>query len=160
MKWQLHNMELIIEILNIGHINEMANVLIVGTKKEYQDAVSKLCYESYPVWGNTLYVAASEENWMASFMSHNPKDETGFCGATFTLQMNDGSTRCVKGPWSSRADVVNRILEDRGIKIDIMEATFMCNGSRTAIAINVPVLEKMFPRLRSQLRAVIDRHSK
>ena len=41
------------------------------------------------------------------FFSHNKLNENGYGGFSFTLTMTDGSTRVVRGPWSSRAGVIN-----------------------------------------------------
>jgi hypothetical protein len=50
-------------------------------------------------WGQT--------NGFVSFYAHIPDDESGYGGRVVDLTMMDGSVRKVKGPWSSRPDIMN-----------------------------------------------------
>ena len=49
---------------------------------------------------------------LVSFYSHNPSDQRGFGGRSFTLQMLNGPKVTIKGPWSSRAGAANRYFKE------------------------------------------------
>lgn len=51
----------------------------------------------------------SQSDGFVSFYYHNPSDETGFGGTLFKLKMDDGSEKTIKGPWSSRPGIMNKI---------------------------------------------------
>ena len=55
---------------------------------------------------DNLYFALHESG-CASFFAHSPGNQTGFGGREFTLQMQDGDAKTIKGPWSSRCSVMN-----------------------------------------------------
>jgi len=59
----------------------------------------------YTKKGNLYF--AQHECGLASFFSHDPNNETGFGGRGFELNMADGTTETIKGPWSSRCSVLN-----------------------------------------------------
>jgi hypothetical protein len=42
------------------------------------------------------------------FFAHDSKNENGFGGNSFVLPMRDGTTRVIKGPWSSREGVLHQ----------------------------------------------------
>lgn len=53
-----------------------------------------------------LYFA--EKEGYVSFFYSNPKNPTGYGGRVFLLKMEDGTTRCLKGPWSSNPGTMER----------------------------------------------------
>ena len=55
--------------------------------------------------GSTTYWAT--EGDFVTFFTHVPGDQTGFGGHTFKVNLEDGSTVDVKGPWSDNAMNVN-----------------------------------------------------
>lgn len=56
--------------------------------------------------GCVLYRA--EYNDYVRFLHHMASDQVGFGGRTFDLRLHSGQIIQIKGPWSSRAGVVNR----------------------------------------------------
>jgi len=63
-------------------------------------------FDEKDMMGHTLYFA-EHECGTVSFMSHASNNERGYGGSVFKLKMKDGTTREVKGPWSSRAGAMN-----------------------------------------------------
>lgn len=43
----------------------------------------------------------------AKFFIHNPSDEKGYGGSTFTVLITSGDTRSFRGPWSSRVSAIS-----------------------------------------------------
>lgn len=43
----------------------------------------------------------------AHFFVHDPRDEAGFGGSTFTVLTSDGTSRSFRGPWSSRVSAIS-----------------------------------------------------
>jgi len=68
-----------------------------------------------------------ESMWVAyndgyvEFYSHTGRDENqrGFGGAVYDITLVDGTKKSLRGPWSSRAGVVNAIFPDRPV-VDVM----------------------------------------
>ena len=89
----------------------------------------------------TLYLA--EYQGLVSFFSHDRRNEHGYGGQTFTLDLTDGSRADVKGPWSSRCEVMNEFYD-----IQSIEATWHTPDYRTGIAgaITIPVLREYIDR--------------
>lgn len=56
--------------------------------------------------GSNLYWAQHPDG-AVSFHCHNLSNENGYGGAIFKLNMLDGSTKEIRGPWSSRSGVMN-----------------------------------------------------
>lgn len=64
-------------------------------------------YVLKPVRDNqTIYFAESTDG-ICHFYLHNTKNEGGFYGREYELNLADGSKKKIKGPWSSRAEVMN-----------------------------------------------------
>lgn len=55
----------------------------------------------------TLYYA--EKDGYVNFMFHDPRREQGYGGRVFEITLENGEKRAIKGPWSSRAGVVNAL---------------------------------------------------
>ena len=82
-------------------------------------------YQAFPVRSGTLYVALERGVVMADMLYHDPGNENGFGGRAFTLEMQNGTTRRIKGPWSSNSGVVNRVLAYNLFALRIIEALFL-----------------------------------
>ncbi len=66
----------------------------------------EMFFRQYNIGGSTLYVG--EQDGAVRFMIHSGVDDVGYGGAVFTLNLTTGRTIKIKGPWSSRAGVVNK----------------------------------------------------
>lgn len=94
------------------------NPELVITVKELPKE-EEFCYASKPLGsGSVLYRA--EHNEFVRFYYHDPRDESGFGGRTFTLKSNFGQDTEIKGRWSSRASAVNRHF--RPYSVDVLFA--------------------------------------
>lgn len=79
----------------------------------------------------------AEKEGLVSYMYwRGPGNEGGFGGSVYTIKTKDGRKVKLKGPWSSRAGVVNAL--GFGPVIDIIAEV---NGSRYASAMLVSVLQ-------------------
>jgi len=54
-----------------------------------------------------LYYAYERDSGYVSFMLSDDRDQRGYGGREFKLNLRDKTVATVKGPWSSRSDVVN-----------------------------------------------------
>lgn len=55
---------------------------------------------------STLYWGVNSQGFV-EFYAHSPFREHGFGGRSFVLNMADGTTKTIKGPWSSRPGIMN-----------------------------------------------------
>jgi hypothetical protein len=103
MNWR-QLVEIIKTIINMheGYANPPSLELIVPEYPKAEDFIYSYMNVDY----STLYWA--EHNGYVRFFAHNPHNEHGFGGSKFELKLTDGSTRIIKGPWSSRTEVLNR----------------------------------------------------
>jgi hypothetical protein len=63
---------------------------------------------------------AENDEGLGDFMHwKGPHNEGGFSGHVFTITMKDGSTRQLKGPWSSNSSWVNSMFPDRNPLIEV-----------------------------------------
>jgi hypothetical protein len=90
--------------------------------------------------GITLYIGTFGD--LVKFYAHDPNSETGFGGRTFTLRMRDESEVTIKGPWSSRASVINEYFPE----LRCSEIILTEEGSRSRIA-GYCAREALFARL-------------
>jgi hypothetical protein len=101
---------------------------------------NELRYKTKKVDNSTLYFA--EKDGYVSFFLHNPRDQTGYGGSTFEVTLIDGTKVRVKGPWSSRAAVMNNYFQPH-----CMECVFYQEGQRkysgVAGAIAMPLAQKV-----------------
>lgn len=67
---------------------------------------SEFIYKEVVFKDQTLYYAECDE--IVRFYAHSPRNERGYGGRVFKLIMEDGTTKEIKGPWSSRAGAMNR----------------------------------------------------
>lgn len=84
-------------------------VSIDGEIPSYQD----IRYEARPIdkRGSILYRGQHEDGRVSFFCQAD--DKSGFGGAEYPITLLDGTKVTLKGPWSSRAGVVNAIFHDR-----------------------------------------------
>jgi len=68
-------------------------------------SIGDLRYARRKYGGGTSYLA--EKDGCVSYFRHNPKNQHGFGGSTFTRKDTSGKEFSVKGPWSSSASHMN-----------------------------------------------------
>lgn len=69
----------------------------------------ELLYEKHLVGDDhILYYGESPEGYV-NYYVHNPADQSGFGGRLFRFKLYNGTTEVVRGPWSSRAGIVNKL---------------------------------------------------
>lgn len=68
-------------------------------------------WKQYPVSGTSLWVL-THPNGFVEYLAHSGRDvdEGGFGGAVFTVYVEGGHKKELRGPWSSRATCVNMVL--------------------------------------------------
>lgn len=66
----------------------------------------------------------------------------GYGGRVFDITMINGEKKSLKGPWSSRAGVVNRLF---GEMDHIIECIDVSDGHRTTIDVKIPALCRVRP---------------
>ena len=49
----------------------------------------------------------SDNDGMVHFFAHDKYNESGYGGREFTIQLENGDAKTIKGPWSSRASAMN-----------------------------------------------------
>jgi hypothetical protein len=68
-------------------------------------ALEEYRYKTVHAHGCTWYIGLVDG--VARFFCHNPRDESGYGGRTFTGLLENGSSFQVKGPWSSGPSEIN-----------------------------------------------------
>lgn len=68
-------------------------------------AISDLRYEETKLSATTGVVFAEKDGYVNYFFYNS--DQSGYAGRVFKLKMKDGTEKILKGPWSSRAGVMN-----------------------------------------------------
>lgn len=70
--------------------------------------VSEGLWSKHPVWG--LWITEHADGWASKF-AHTGSDgnEGGFGGASYTIKLKDGSTKVLRGPWSSGCYAANQL---------------------------------------------------
>lgn len=66
-------------------------------------------YKAFPLKDGTMYVWEEPGGVLVDYFYENPLNQQGYGGRVFEIQLEDGTKREVKGPWSSRAGCVNDI---------------------------------------------------
>lgn len=79
-------------------------IVLHGPAVSFKDEV----YAEFPNVRGTFYVAETREGFVR-YLYHNPRDESGFGGATFNLLTPTGMKK-IKGPWSSRGGAVGPLI--------------------------------------------------
>ena len=69
-----------------------------------------------------------EDAALARFFFHSPRNERGFGGAEYKLQMVDGSERVIKGPWSSSASTMNALFGLTDPLVEVVDVTEYSSG--------------------------------
>lgn len=90
-------------------------------------------FRAIPLEHGTLYFGTHEDSPIVHFFYHDSQNERGYAGTKFDLTMSDGSTVSLVGPWSSRAGVVNRYVNDHILDVTLIPS----DGYRMSGAIRV-----------------------
>jgi hypothetical protein len=89
------------------NVNNTPHIVIYGLPE--MPGFGGVIYETHEILDTrrpgTLYVGERPDGFV-HFMLHRPTDETGYGGAVIPVQTKAGAFT-IKGPWSSRAGVVN-----------------------------------------------------
>ncbi len=86
--------------------------------------------------GETLYLSQDIDSGYSSFYLDNPKNHHGFGGREIELDLYNGDTVVLKGPWSSNSGVVNEAIR-QDIFVDdpqfqtVKEVTFYSHDWRS-----------------------------
>lgn len=102
---------------------------------------SEFIYEAIPLEDDRVLYIGTYGSLVRQYV-HNPHCETGFGGAKFTLRMRTGGEVTIKGPWSSRASVVNEYRPE----LRCCEVVFVEDGHRCGLA-GINVTESVFKYL-------------
>jgi len=68
---------------------------------------SPIEFDAYERSSGTVYFGSKDG--YCRYFYHDPSNEDGFGGSSFTLLMSDGSEKVIKGPWASRAGAMNEL---------------------------------------------------
>jgi len=100
----------------------------------------------YKQKGN-LYFAYDSKTGLVSYYAYNPKDHEGYGGQIFELQMLNGKIKKLKGPWSSRSEVMNDagFIPNTEITIEESESS-LYSGAMTNDKIT-RVMKKFLPEI-------------
>lgn len=91
------------------------DIILLGDKEEELSWLRTDLYDELPILGNSskhIYYA-NHPSGFVHYFTHSGRegvDEGGFGGATFTTTLRSGQTKHLRGPWSSRASVVNMVV--------------------------------------------------
>jgi len=106
-------------------------------------------YYKAPLKGGTLYLDQDVDSGYSTFYLSNPENHHGFGGREIELDMHNGDTVVLKGPWSSNSGVVNEAIfeeafEPIGAEAPcfeyVKEVTFYSNDWRSVgLAANLAV---------------------
>lgn len=97
---------------------------------------------------STLYMSQDVDSGYSTFWLDNPQNRNGMGGREFNLEMWDGSTAVLRGPWSSNSSVVNWAIDEDAFEDDpqfehIREVSYYSHDWRSvglAAAMAVPHL--------------------
>lgn len=125
--------------------------MAVVTIAEYEDTKEyDRIYDKYEVDAALTLYRSIDKFGIAKYMSHVRFNECGYGGKVFTLQVRDGEgfenyhLEQIKGPWSSRASVMNVFFtphivdveihtpttcETRGITVETLEPLLHAQGA-------------------------------
>lgn len=85
-----------------------------------------------------VYYGVSQETGLVKQYFHNPNNQTGFGGAEFDLEMADGSTVEIKGPWSGSPD---SLFHDTGVQTDDIQ--LISQGMRLHYAMDFESIQQV-----------------
>lgn len=128
------------EVINvqIDHHEGYANSPTFDVYVDKLPSRDELIYAECLIKHSTLYLAITKDGY-ASYMLHNPSNESGFGGSKFTFKvLNSDEPRVIRGPWSSRAGIVNKFFTTQ-----IVDVTYILpNGEKRSGALALDVLKK------------------
>lgn len=122
-------MKVISAVVRHLDINDGQTQIIVGLEGKFNGK-----YKAIPVGHHVAYLALDGD--VGRFVVHNPRNETGFGGATFELPMEDGSVRRIKGPWSSNPTSISKIFELEDPLVD-------CVSNYSVVYVRLSVLRSL-----------------
>lgn len=76
-------------------------------EKDIKNLLTQQVFRVFEQRGDSTTLYISDNTPLITFFAHNKKDENGYGGRVFDITMEDGETRKIKGPWSSRPGVFN-----------------------------------------------------
>jgi len=85
-----------------------------------RNEVSHKCIDD----GSAGSIYYGELDGFVSFLLHDPGNESGYSGRSFDLRMENNSIRTIKGPWSSRAGVMNRLGLGPCVNVTIRDSSY------------------------------------
>lgn len=95
----------------------------------------KFIYKAIPInSNNTLYYGECVD--FVNFLLDDILDQTGYGGVKFILEMGDGTERTIKGPWSTRESVINKL--GLGPVIGVMYNSNFCHMKLGCLIKNLP----------------------
>lgn len=77
-------------------------------EKDIKNLLTQQVFRVFEQRGDSTTLYISDNTPIITFFAHDKHDESGYCGAVFHLTMENGETRQIKGPWSSRPGVFNK----------------------------------------------------
>lgn len=86
---------------------------------DYIPKTEDIVYRAKKDGPGTAYLA--EAGGYVTFMWHSPSNETGFGGSTFNIELDTGEKLAVKGPWSSRAYVMESLFGVQAVPCSITD---------------------------------------
>jgi len=86
----------------------------------------------------------AEKDGAVNYLYHDAKDRRGFSGSGFILTMEDGRKVGLKGPWASRASLINRLTELTCVDVSITDdpEAFKRGHTFTASAITLSLAQR------------------
>ena len=107
------------------------------------EAPGYLLYREIPSGSRSHYYYATHPCGLAQYFNHSGDpliNEGGFGGAAFGVQLPDGSSKVLKGPWSSRATCVNMAVSEEDAIADVIVRN---KGGLLSAAIKVQALDAL-----------------
>lgn len=102
------------ENFSINHYEGYANMpSLLYTERngaidgEIKNLQAQQVFRVFQQWGDTTTLYISDNTPIVTFCCHDKRDESGYGGRVFHLTMENGETRTIKGPWSSRESIFN-----------------------------------------------------
>jgi hypothetical protein len=101
-----------------GYTNNPRLEVAVDSMPERDDAR----FRGYPIGNKYLYVGESGGRvWFYSWSGDG--NDGGFSGRCYEVNMEDGTTEVLKGPYSSRAGIVNKYTDTDCVKVHQIEGS-------------------------------------
>lgn len=117
-------MRVLLAIEHAGYANERLTPHVIIDEAEYEAARKRMRYHKRKTKMGTAYLAVDEKTGFADYFFHTPDNERGYGGAMFRAPLK-GSRKVdkVRGPWSSRSGVMNRLFDQHVIEVTVITGT-------------------------------------